>query len=270
MGKALLEKLLPELNRMEWPETPVSTGLGRQTYETGLEQVISNQGNAKSLMSAIKTFQSGDSEPYAFAGVAYALLTASREKDGTYAQVGLDAAMEWLEKAQAKEPDLVEINMIEALVYTYRNNLDDARLVLDYLHKQDPSNYYLHIAELIYWQCQEDEEQIEYWFQQTMEEAVTIPQRLRLRSQLGDYYLDSGQLDKALRIYKEAVRLNKEDASLWHKMSVIYWRLGDLDEAASCNRMALRYQDLPAARRLEEALHKKKAGPGIGKRLFGR
>ncbi len=269
MGKALLEKLLPALDKMEWPETPVSTGLGRQTYEAGIEQVIS-EGSVEALMSAIKTFRSGDSEPYAFAGVAYALLTASREKDGTYAQLGLDAAMEWLEKAQASEPDLVEINMIEALVYTYKNHLDDARLVLDYLHQQDSSNYYLHMAELIYWQCQEDEEQIEYWYQQTMEEAVTIPQRLRLRSQLGDYYLESGQLEKALDIFQEVVRLNREDAPLWHKISVIHWRLGNLDEAEGCNRMALRYEDLPAARRLEAALQKKKTGPGIGKWFLGK
>jgi tetratricopeptide (TPR) repeat protein len=273
MGKALVDRLLPALQGMEWPEIPASTGLGRQTYEMGIEQVSTSQGDARSLIAALKTFQSGDSEPYAFAGVAYTLLTAAREKDGSYASSGLDGAMSWLEKAQATEPDLVEINVIEALAYTYRDNFEDARLVLDYLHQQDPSNYYVHLAEVIYWQRQNNDEQVEHWYQQTVEEVVTIPQRLRLRSQLGDYYWESGNLEKALEIYEESVRLNKEDARMWHKLSVLHWRMQNLEEAERCNRMALRYQNLPAARKLEaaikEAAKKRNADQGIGKRLFG-
>ena len=88
----------------------MATPLGRQTFEVGLEKVSSSDDDPKELVSALKIFQSGDSQPYAFAGIAYTLVTASKETNGTYSQAGLDAAMEWLEKAQVSEPEIAAIS----------------------------------------------------------------------------------------------------------------------------------------------------------------
>ena len=119
MGRVLLEKLLPALVKMDWPVKLEATELGRKAYEIGLDKADEYQHDAKVLAAALRTFQTGDSRPYAFAGVAYVLVKASREKDGSYAEPGLSSALDWLEKAQEMAPDITDVNMIEAFIYVY-------------------------------------------------------------------------------------------------------------------------------------------------------
>ncbi|MFQ5435871.1 MAG: tetratricopeptide repeat protein, partial [Anaerolineae bacterium] len=205
MGAALVQKLLTTLKSMKWPETPIATAHGFQTYQVGLAKAIAFKGNPKALAAALRTFQTGDSRPYAFAGIAYVFVQASREKDGSYDPVGLEAAMAWLEKAQEMEPDKIAINMIEALIYTNNGRFDDARLVLDYLTQQEPENQYLLLAEIVYWQRRGEVNEAVKWFHKAMENAVTVPERLQLRHRLGDYFMEIGNLDKALEVFQEAV-----------------------------------------------------------------
>lgn len=254
---------------MEWPETPVATAHGFQTYKVGLEKALTFKGEVKDLAAALRTFQTGDSRPYAFAGAAYVLVQASREKDGTYDPVGLDAAMTWLEKAQEMEPDKIAINIIEALIYANNGRFDDARLVLDYLAQQESDNQYLFLAEIVYWQRRGEVNEAVKWFQKAIENAVTVPERLQLRHRLGDYFMETDHLDKALEVFQESTRFDRENIELWHKMSIIYWRKEDYEEAARCNRRALHIQDAPALRQMEKALKKKLDTGGLMGKLFG-
>lgn len=270
MGKALVEKMLPTLEKMDWPATEQATALGRKSFNIGIEQLASYQGDPSDLMKALLTFKSGDSQPFAYAGVAYTLVLASHEKDGSYSEYGLEQAMMWLEKAQASEPEIVAINMVEAMIYTNISRLDDARLVLDYLYQQDPYDYYVHLAEIAYWQRVGDVEQVIAWFEKSMEAAKSIPQRLRLRTQLGDYYAGLDRFDEAVTYYREAVHLNKQSPHVWHKLAVTYWRMEEFEECERCNQMTLRLGDFPAARKLEAALKQQNSEPGLGNRLFGR
>lgn len=264
MGKQLVEKMIPSLNKMQWPASTELTPQGRQAYEVGRDKVDSYRlGEPKTLAAALRIFQSGNSQPFAYAGVAYTLVAAARERDSSYAQVGLDAAMEWLEKAQESAPDVVDINVIEGLVYIYSGRLDDARLILDYLQQQDPASYYLQVAELAYWQAQGNVQRAEEWFQQASQAAVTTPQRLRLISKMADFYMQQKLLDKALQMYKEAIHFDKENAWLWHNVSLIYWQQENYEEADRYNKQALKLANLPAARKMEAALKKKLSGSGI-------
>lgn len=270
MGNELVEKMLPALEKMDWPTTAQATGLGRKSFDIGIEQLTSYQGDPNDLMKALLTFKSGDSQPFSFAGVAFTLILASQENDGSYAKHGLEQAMLWLEKAQASEPEIVAINMIEAMIYTNIGRLDDARLVLDYLYQQDPYDYYVHLAEIAYWQQVGDVEQVINWYEKSMEAAKTIPQRLRLRTQLGDYYAELGKFEEAVTYYREAVHLNKQSPHVWHKLAVTYWRMEEYEECERCNQMTLRLGDFTAARKLEAALKQQKADSGGRGRLFGR
>lgn len=270
MSEQLVEKLLLALAKMDWPENPEATEQGRQAYVVGLERLDEYDGDTKFLTAALRTFQSGASLPYAYAGVAYTLVVASREGNGRYAPQGLDEAMKWLEQAQAVAPDILEINVIEALVYTYHGRFDDARLVLDYLEELDPHNYQLLKAEVAYWRRQGDIEQTVHWFNKTAEAADNVPQRLRTRGRLGDYYLEQGMLDDALAVYKEAVHFDNKNVPLWHKISMIHWQQENLDEAEITNQQVLRLQsDYAPAVKLHEALKKKKSEGGRFGRLFG-
>ena len=271
MGQRLVEKMLPALDKMQWPETGAATELGRQTYEVGLDRADDYLNDPKVLASALRTFQTGDSRPYAFAGVAYTLVKASREQNGSYAQSGLAEALTWLEKAQELDPDVLEINVVEALIYVYSNRFDDARLVLDYLEAVDDRNYYIYKAEIAYWQEQGRLEETVTWYEQTIEAAETVPRKLRLRRDLGDCYLRYKQYDKAIQVYTEAIHFAKENPRLWHNMSVAYWQIGDYEEASRRNKQAIKLKsDFPEARKMEEALKEKLDTGGLGRRLFGR
>jgi predicted Zn-dependent protease len=263
MGKDLIEKMLGQLPKMKWPHGKQATELGRKSYDTALDRVDMYTGDPKVLGEALRILQTGDSLPFAYAGIAYTLIAASREKDGSYAEEGLEAALDWLEQAQEAAIDIVDINMIEALVYIYNGRYEDARLVLDYLHEQDPNNYYVHVGELIFWQAHNEVEEAAHWFEKAGLSAREVPQRLRLLSRMGEFYMQQEVYDKALQVYKEALHFNKEKPELWHSLAVIYWRMEDYEESARANKQSLKFGNLPAAQKLAEALKEKQGGSGI-------
>jgi tetratricopeptide (TPR) repeat protein len=270
MGKVLVEKMLPSLEKMPIPETKEETSQGRQTYEFGLEKVDEFKGDPKTLAAALRIFQTCNSQPYTYAGVAYTLITAAREADESYAENGLEAAMDWLEKAQELAPDIVSINMIEAFIYIYSERYEDARMILDYLLDIQPGNHSLILAEIAFWQRQGKLEEAVEWYTTGIEAAETVPRKLRLRNKLGDCYLEFEMYDEALKIYHEAVHFSKEDPWLWHNMSVIYFNKEDYKEASHYNKLALELLDFPEARELEQALRTKLGTGGLVNRLFGR
>lgn len=271
MGQRLVASMLPAIRKMQWPETTTASELGRQAYEIGIDKADGYVNDPKDLAAALRTFQTGQSLPYAYAGVSYTLVKASREQDGTYSQTGLDEALNWLEKAQELDPDVLEINVVEALIYVYSSRFDDARLVLDYLEAIDDRNYYVLKAEIAFWQEQGKLDETVRWYEQTINTAETVPRKLRLRRDLGDLYLRHKRYEKAIDVYREAVHFAKEDPRLWHNMSVAYWQIGDYQEAERCNQHALELQsDSPEALRMESALREKLGTGSLGSRLFGR
>jgi len=271
MGKVLVEKMLPILTVTKWPETVEPTLLGRQAYFVGLDKADEYSDNPMTLTAAIRTFQSGESRPYAFAGVAYTLIKASQEKDFTYAKNGLIAALEWLEKAQEMAPDIVEINMIEALIYIYQDRFEDARIVLDYLETIDSRDYFVLRAEAAYWSQQHKLNETVEWLEKAIAQADTVPRKLRLRVTIGDSYMSAEMNEQALEVYKEAIHFAKESAQLWHKLTVVNWRLEDYEEADRCNRRALSLKpDYPEALEVQEALKEEQNSGGLSRRIFGR
>lgn len=272
MGKRLVQKLLPGLQKFQLPAEPRATDQGRKAYEIGLEAVDSYKGDPKVLVDALGTFRSGQSRPYTCAGIAYVLVAASGENDGSFYQKGLDAAMGWLEQAQETEPDINLINMIEVLIYSYGGRFDDARLVLDYLHQQGPDHYYLNVAEMVLAQQQGEVELAGLWYGKAVQAAINVPQKLRLQTRMGDFYLAQKVLDKALMMFKEAAHFDKENYQIWHKISLAFYLQGDWEEAQRYNQRVLRMNDYPPARQLEARLQEQlspDSGGVLGK-LFGR
>ncbi len=271
MGKKLVQKLLPGLKKIKLPAETKATDRGRKAYEIGLEAVDTFKGNPKVLVDALGTFQSGQSRPYTCAGIAYVLVAASREGDGSYYQSGLDEAMKWLEAAQETEPDIRLMNMIEALIYAYSGRFEDARLVLDYLHEQGSEHYHLNVAEMELAQQQGDVERASLWYGRAVSAAINVPQKLRLQSRMGDFYLAQNVLDKALVMFKEAAHFDKENFHLWHKISLAFYRQGELEEAQHYNQRVLRMHDYRPARQLEAKLNEHLGtDPGVLGKLFGR
>ncbi|MEZ4593702.1 MAG: hypothetical protein R3D55_21545 [Chloroflexota bacterium] len=269
MGQQIIAKLIPLLEKINWPAETAATEQGRRSFLVGLEKVDGYSGDPNQLTAALKTFVTGGSRPYAFAGTAYTLIAAAAEPDGSYDADGLAAAMSWLEKAQELEPDVLEINMVEPLVYVFNGRLEDARLVLDYLHDLRPDDYYLYRIEVACWQALGDLEQTVEWFGKAAEAATTVPQRLTMRRQLADFYFTQKMWPEAKAAYQEAIHFDNSNPLIWHKLSIVHWQLEDVEEADKCNQQTLRLKDFPAARQLEEKIKEKKSDGGLFGRLFG-
>lgn len=270
MGHSLVQQLLPILAKMKWPPNPQPTLVGHKTFEVGVDKVDNYRDDPKTLGAALRTFQTSDSRPYALAGGAYTLVAAAREEDDSYVQEGLDTAISLLERAQETAPDVPDINMIEALIYIYSNRLDDARIVLDYLHRQDPLNYYIHRAELAYWIARNDPQKAISWCEKTMNVAKELPQRLRLQSTLGTLYLRKGEPQKALAVLQEAAHFDPQNPYIWNQLAETYIELNELKEATNYNERALAIKQFPAALETQARIRRKFGTTGsLRDRLFG-
>ena len=104
-----------------------------------------------------------------------------------------------------------------------------------------------------------------------MKTAVNPPQKMRLTHQLGDIYLQFDELDKALTAYKQNVHFDPKSPLLWHKISVVFLRMGNWEEAERANQQSLRVGTLPAAQQLTEQIkQRKKQDTGLFGGLFNR
>ncbi|MCA9982800.1 MAG: hypothetical protein KDE09_18975 [Anaerolineales bacterium] len=271
MGKQLIQQMLPAISKMDWPEDMAATELGRISFMDCVEKAESYRGNPKVLASALRVVQTGQSRPYAYAGTSYCLLVAAKENDGTYDQDGLAAAMTWLEQAQSLEPDLLEVNTIEAFIYIYGQRLEDARLILDYLSAESGNDYLFATAEAAYWSGVGNVGMAVQWFETAAERAVTVPQRLRAQRRLADAYHRFGILEEALKSYREAYHFDQSNPEVPHNMSIVCYKLNDIDEALRYNELALKLEpDFRGALKMAEALKKKKRETGALGRLFRR
>jgi tetratricopeptide (TPR) repeat protein len=256
MAQQVVAQLNGTLPQMTWPGEGRATPVGRQTYLEGIRRADTyiDQSDPHPLAEALRIFRSGDSAPYAMAGAAYVLIAASRSADGAHDPAGLQAALSWLEKAQADEPDLLDINVLEGFIYIYEGRFDDARLVLDYLTERDPYHFMLTWAEVAYWEEQGDAARAEQWYEQALAAAPEHRDRLRLQNRLADLYARTEQHEKAIAAYRQGLAAQQQDAHLWHKLSLVYWKLADYAEARRCNERSLVNGNLPAAQEMATAL----------------
>lgn len=279
MGSALISQLLPALQKLEWSGSPQATPAGALVFRTTVDQVDAYRGDPRVLGLALRTVRTSDSLPYAYAAVAYILLAAAGPEtvganpvlvNSAYDAAGLEAALDWLEKAQELTPDEVEINIIEALIYIYGERTDDARLILDYLQDEAPGNYFLQRAEMTYWQHIGEYDTALEWNQRAFEEATTVPQRLRLKSAAAAIHQQDGDVANALRAYKEALHFDESNAWLCHQISVLHHEQEAFEEAVRFNVRALKLQpEFPEALQFKGLLAEQHRSSGILGRFFG-
>lgn len=269
MDQSISSELQSAFERLTWSGSEELTPAGAVVFKEALDQADSFRDDPEVLAAAVRTLRTCDSLPYTYAGLAYALLVATKA-EGNSGERALQAALEWLEKAQEMEPDVVDINVIEALIYIQGGRIEDARMVLDYLHNQDPNSFLLKRAEMAYWQEIGDYEQALAWNQNALQEAETVPQRLRLKSAAARLYLQAGREEKALEAYKEALHFDPKNAWLCHRISTMHYERDELEEAARFNERALELSsEMPEAQQLRETLKERLGSTGLLGRLFG-
>jgi tetratricopeptide (TPR) repeat protein len=269
MGQKLLDQLVPALEKMKLSGNAALTPAGYAVFEVGRDRIDGYRGDPRALGDALRTMQTAGSLPYEYAGVALALLAAAREDDGSYVPQGLDAALSWLEKAQDLAPDVIDINVIESLIYIYGQRFDDARLVLDYLQQQDDEHYYLHRAEMDYWRALGEADQALYWSEKATAIAETVPQRLRVRSIMADLYAEQGNREAALQSYRQAIHFDPDNAWLWYRVAQLSYEAEAVDEARRANERALGIDpSLAEAQALQQTLEETEDRSSFLGRLF--
>ena len=279
MGQALISQLLPALQKLEWRGNRGTTPAGALVFRTTVDQVDGYRGDSRVLGLALRTARTGDSLPYTYAAVAYILLAASGPEtvganpvlvNDAYDATGLEAALQWLEKAQELAPEETAINVIEALIYIYGGRNDDARLVLDYLQQEAIGDYFLQRAEMTYWQHVGEYDEALEWNRRAYQEASTVPQRLRLKSAAAAIHQQAGDIEKALEAYKEALHFDQENAWLCHQISFLCDEQGAHEEAIRFNERALKLQpEMVEAQQFREHLKERQQSSGILGRFFG-
>jgi tetratricopeptide (TPR) repeat protein len=270
VGKTLLNQLLPALEKIKFSSIDALTPAGYKVFEVGRDRVDAFRGDPRTLAEALRTFQTANSLPYEYTGVALTALAAAREADGTYASEGLDAALQWLEKAQELAPDITDINVVEGFIYVYSQRLDDARIVLDYLHDQERGHYYLARAEIDYWRSAGDLPQALNWCEKAIQSAETVPQRLRVRSIMADLYSETGNNEAALESYREAIHFDPDNPWLWYRVAYLHWQADAPADAQRANEKALQLDPrLVEAQELQQILNASTDRGSILGRLFG-
>ncbi len=269
MGVELVQRMDSGMVKLEWDGERQATPLGNQTYEMGLDEADQFVGDLQVFNRALKIFRSGDSRPYALAGAAYLLLIAAREADGSYTLEALDHVQPWLEKAQEDEPDRPEINFIEARLYIFRGEMDNARIVLDYLMAQAPYYYHLNVTEALYWEGLGDIDKMASWFGAASKYADNVPKQVRLYEKMGDAFVAHDRLEEALEQYRHAVHFNEQSGRLWHKQSLIFWELDRLEECKTANTQAIKFGLGEEAEEMQNALRRRLGTNTLLRRMLG-
>ena len=265
-----IEQLISLVRQMQWPVAQRTSMQTRRIYERGLDEINAFSGDPVVYGNALNLFRQSDSCAYAYAGVAYTLAHVSwlnRKVDAT----GINEAMVWLEKAQEWERDRIEINFIEAFIYIISGELDNGRIILDHLGRQNAQYFHYCAMELLYWDYRQKGSNFRSWFEKALNHAGNPMQQAHVFSTAGSHFLHSGQFKQSIKLYKEVVKLKPDDAWAWHNMSVMLVKMDDYSNASLCNQKALSIMDFGAARRTEQEIQEyKKMSSGRLGRLFGR
>jgi tetratricopeptide (TPR) repeat protein len=254
----VVDDLLDFIAKARWPGTHRSNAALRARYEQGLDMVNAYRGDPRIYFQALSLFQSIDACGYAYAGIAFTLAMASSERQNQIYPNGYNAALDWLEKAQEWEPNRVEINFIEAVLYINSGQFENGRLILDYLSPAEPDNYFLCLTEINYWGSLKRAEKALHWIKQAFRFANSQARQANVHNALAHYYMQDGYFVRAIKHYTEVIKLDPNDAWAWHNMSYMFLRLNALEDAAKCNEKALGIMEFQAARQIEEQIQQKK------------
>lgn len=260
MSSQLIDTINRHLHASQWPSDITTSPATKEQYERGLDAVHAYRGDSEQLFDALRQFQAIPSRPYAFAGVAYTLLAASYLYDTEYQAEGIEEAGRWLVEAQSSAPNLPEINFIIVIYYALQEKYKSAQAWLDSLIT-DPPNYYACIAEMRYWEKQDDIHKVYDAYLKATQSAERSEQRLYAIHLIAGSLLEANLPIQASEMYEHLAQHVTDDPWLWHNLSVAYYQMGEYKKAHEANQSALALRDFDVARnmtqRLEDLLPKK-------------
>lgn len=257
MGHELLDSLTELVASTSWPDNSFINAKSQHIYETGMDVLNMYRGHPDVLIDALRLFYQTESQPYAYAGIAATLISASYSHGDVYEGDGLRQAQQWLERAQASIADRVEINVVEASLYISMREYDNARLILDYFQQENYEHYQICLAEMHYWQRKESIPQVSEWYRKAMALSTTKVRKIVALNILAGCYLSNKHYKQTIEAYRHLAKLDANDPWLWHNSSIAHYNLKQYKDAAKCNKKALELMDFQAARDMGKAIEYK-------------
>ncbi len=253
MSSQLIDTINRHLHNYEWSSDITTSPATKEQYERGIDAVHAYRGNPQQLLDALALFQAIPSRPYAFAGVAYILLAASYLYDTEYQAEGVEEAGRWLVEAQSHVANLPEINFIIVIYYALQERFASAQAWLNTLIS-DPPNYYASIAEMRYWEKENDIHKVYESYLRATQSAGRSEQRLYAIHLVAGSLLKANLPIQASEMYEHLAQYVTNDPWLWHNLSVAYYQMGEYKKAHGANQSALNLMDSHVVRDMTKRL----------------
>lgn len=256
MSDTLVQYFVGLLKQITLPTSTTITEDGQEIFERGCDVMLTYRGHYDTLMQALRLFLATEIRPYACAGIAQVLNTASYISGDESDPEGERLALQWFTQAQETNPYRFEINVLEPGFYSFRKDRQKVRALLDRLgsNPEARSSFRYALGEMWYWDRANDLSLVRQWNETAFGIARNNIQRLYALNALAGIYLGKRMNDDALALYHEVVKINPRDPWAWHNMSILYRGKGDYANAGNCNDRALRIMDFGAARDVQKSL----------------
>jgi tetratricopeptide (TPR) repeat protein len=223
-------------------------------YKQTLDRANMFRGRPAILVEALQILKECNSLPLAYAGRAYLLFVAAGVREYVYDQEGLTEAQRWLAKAQAIAPDIPEINFIGVFLALFTHRDETAKLLLKPLIMADNYGYYVRTALMCYFFLKRSEVKLFDAYRAALPFAKTIERRAYLHFHMAGYFLQLGLLNRSLSLYQELLRLTPYDPWMWHDLSIIHMKKGNLFMALRCNKNSLALMEFDGAYQMKDQI----------------
>jgi tetratricopeptide (TPR) repeat protein len=168
-------------------------------------------------------------------------------------QGNLDVAIEWMERAAAREPDTPEYAYVVARMIMDRGDREEGRRRLEALVRLQP--VFAPAANDLAWELAVTGTSLEY-AERLAQRALRLAPRPEVLDTLGFVKLQRGSVDQAIRAFGEVLEKRPEYATARYHLALALVEKGDREAASRAFRLALEspFPEAPEARLALERL----------------
>lgn len=240
--------------RLETPPGYTVTDATKQQFYLAIDTANEYRGEPSVLLQALDAFQHTENAALFYAGVAYVHLQAAYLQGFSYAEVGVEQARTWLDRATQMMPKIIELLLIETFIALRAKQYDQAKELITRLQERDAQNFYVLLTQLEYYGMMMAISSALPLFDRALSAATSPSQEIHVRNRIARYYVLFGKAGQAVEMYKTLTQLTPDDPWVWHNLSILYLQRYRLRKAWQCNARALKLMSFDNARQIRRSI----------------
>jgi tetratricopeptide (TPR) repeat protein len=252
-----VEAYADRMAKLPWGDHPqVSVADAPGVFNRTVAQVRSIRGDWSQLAEPIDLFV-GLPRPWCYVGAAEIMHRLSYIRGTIFASVGLRQGLRFIARAQYTEPmqpDALVIRTKLLAASSSKNWLELADQTLARLREVAPEHPRLPDAEAALHLRRGEYEAALVCFDRLIANPPSMEEAFAAQANQASALESLNRYDEALDAYARALRLNPNDAWVWHNSSILLMKQGKLDEALQANTRALSIMDFSNARMIHERI----------------